>query len=125
MTEKAFSLLELLVSLLIFEVVVASSMSEVCQYIKNSRENQLRTEAAGAAQMVLDELRSLDPAALPAGGTGPERFVSTGSHTFTVTSEYCANAALCTGSSIRHIRVTVSRTGRVWYAVDTAYAQLR
>lgn len=125
MTNRGFSLLELLVSLLIFEVVLAGSMSEVMQYIKTSRDNQLRTEAAGAAQFVLDELRSADPSSLPVGGSGVSQTVSVGEHTFEVAPRYCVNEALCSSPSIRQIRITVSRGNKVWYQVDTVYAQLR
>ncbi len=125
MKNRGFSLLELLVSFLIFEVIMATSMSEVLQYIKSSRDNQIRTEAAGAAQYVLDELRSINPANLPSTGAGTAQSVTIGEHSFQVVPDYCTEASLCTGTGIRQIRVTVSMAGKVWYVVDTAYAQLR
>ncbi|NMC64341.1 MAG: type II secretion system protein [SAR324 cluster bacterium] len=122
---RGFSLIELLVSLILFELVAAASMAEVAHYIKTSRDNQIRTEAAAAAQTVLDEIRASDPAGLPGAGNGPAQNVSIGSHVFQVTPTYCAEADFCTGSSIRQVRITVSLNSRVWYEVDTAFAQLR
>lgn len=122
---KGFSLIELLVSLLLFEVIAAASVAEVAHYIKTSRENQIRTEAAAAAQIVLDEIRAGDPAGLPRNGNGAAQNVALGSHVFQVTPTYCAKAEFCTGNSIRQVHVSVSLNSRVWYEVDTAFAQLR
>ena len=122
---QGFSLLELLVSLVIFECVIAGTMKEVVNYSLTSRDNQLRTEAAGAAQIVLDDLRSQDPGTLPESGDGPSTEVAIGNHRFQVSQSYCSIPSVCTSLGIRHIRVRVSRNNKIWYTVDTAYAQLR
>ncbi|NMC64061.1 MAG: hypothetical protein GYA55_12935 [SAR324 cluster bacterium] len=125
MTQKAFTLIELLVSLLLFEVVAAVSVAEVASYLKSSRENQLRTEAAAAAQIVLEELRASDPASLPKSGSSEVQNITVGEHIFQVVLSYCVKPEFCTGGSIRQIHVSVSLKSRIWYEVDSAFVQLR
>ena len=125
MKERGFTLVEILVSLLLLEVITAFSIREVAQYLRASRDNQIRTEAAQAAQMVLDDLRASDPALLPVSGEGNVQTVPVGAHSFQVTPRYCVMPEFCTSAAIRHIRVSVSLNDRIWYEVDTAFAQLQ
>ena len=124
MREDAFSLIELMASLLLFGVVASAMTGGMLQMQKRSWQNEVRSGAIAAAQQVLDELRLSDPISMPSTGSSSQT-VTVGGRSFVVTTSYCAIASYCTSAATRQIRVGVSNNGKNCYQVDTIYSQLR
>lgn len=123
--ERAFTLLEVLVSLLIFSVVSSSLSAVFINHLKQNSKGEIRSGAIAVAQQVLDDARSQDPASLPASGSSSVQTISGGSRNYQVVQHYCLNAAFCPTTNTRHIKVEVSYLGTIIYAVETVYTQLR
>ncbi len=123
--EKGFTLVEVLAALVIFGLIVAGMGPIFLQQLKHNHTSEIKTEAMGAAQIVLDRIRTVDPATLPTSGNGTAQSVTVGTRTFTVTPSYCENAGFCTSASVRHIRVRVLYKNSLVFTTQTVYAQLR
>lgn len=122
--EKAFTLLEVLMSLVIFSIVLAGAAPA---FIMNSKLNtfaELRSQAQAAAELKLDALRFSDPQDLPTTGqTGPENLI-VGNRTFQVTTLYCSPNTYCT-TNTRQLKVTVTYKNKTQYAVETVFTKLK
>jgi prepilin-type N-terminal cleavage/methylation domain-containing protein len=123
--ESGFTLVEVLAALAIFGLLAAGMGPIFLQQLKHNRLAELTTEGMGAAQIVLDRLRTQDPATLPATGTGAPQTLLVGTHTYTVTPSYCENTSFCTSTTVRHITVRVTYAGQQVFQTQTVYAQLR
>jgi prepilin-type N-terminal cleavage/methylation domain-containing protein len=121
---RGFSLIELMFALAILGVVSASMTTGFMQMARRNSEQEIRTSAIAAAQIVLDGIRVGDPSLLPADGTEEEE-VTCGSRTFTIQTTYCAIQSYCTSNNIRQIRIGVIYRGKTRYQVDTVFSQLR
>lgn len=125
MKQCGFTLLELMVSLLIFSIVALGLGGSFSQHMTMSHQGEVKSMAAQAAQRVLDNIRYLDPATLPTSGSDPVVNVTIGNKTFDVTASYCENAAFCGTNNIRHITVRVEHKNQEQYEVQTVFTQLR
>lgn len=123
--ESGFTLVEVLAALAIFGLIVAGMGPIFLQQLAHNRSAELITEGMGAAQIVLDRLRTQDPATLPTTGFGTATTVVVGTHSFTVTPSYCENASFCTSTTVRHIVARVTYNGKQVFQTQTVYAQLR
>jgi prepilin-type N-terminal cleavage/methylation domain-containing protein len=123
-TEKGFTLLEVMVSLLLFLVVSAIMASSYVGHLKRSTETEVRTLAMGAAQEILDETRLVDPDSLPSSGSTSTTVV-VGGRSFGVESTYCSNATYCASPANRHIRVRVNFQGVKVFETETVFTRLR
>jgi prepilin-type N-terminal cleavage/methylation domain-containing protein len=123
--ERAFTLLEVLVSLLIFSVVSSSLSAVFINHLKQNSRGEIRSGAIAVAQQVLDDARSQDPASLPSTGSSSAQTISGGQRNYQVVQHYCLNSAYCPTTNTRHIKVEVSYLGTIIYAVETVYTQLR
>lgn len=119
-----FTLIEVLVSMGLMAIIGASLFQGFTTQSRYNTLSQERNRAAAAAQVVMDEYRLEDPAELPESGE-QEETVEVGGHDYAVTTEFCADATYCTSERIKHLRVTVERSGEVLFRADTVYSQLR
>lgn len=123
-SEQGFTLLEVMVSLLLFLVVSAIMASSFVGHLKRSTETEVRTLAMGAAQEILDETRLTDPAGLPSSGTTSSTVV-VGGRSFVVESTFCSNATYCASAANRHVRVRVNFNGAKVFETETVFTRLR
>lgn len=122
---QGFSLLEVLAALSIFGLLAAGMGPIFMQQLSHNRLAEVKTEAMGAAQIVLDRIRTQDPATLPSTGSGSAQSVVVGARTYSVTPSYCEDNSFCTSSNVRHVRVRVHYNGQQVFVTQTVYAQLR
>jgi prepilin-type N-terminal cleavage/methylation domain-containing protein len=128
MLKRGFTLLEVLVGLGLFGILALSLSNSLLFFLRTNTVNQYRTGAVQAVQVVLDQLRSIDPMTLPttAGATQTRSVSVDGLSTpYTVTITYCANPVYCTTNDLRHISVSAVYDGREYYGTETVYTQLR
>jgi len=122
---NGFTLIEVMISLLIFTVVLGGMAPAFVAQLKHNTNSAIRTEAIAAAQIVIDQLRVKDPATLPASGTGTAVATTVGNHSFTVTPSYCETATYCTTINNRHITVRVTYNNEEVFKTQTVFTQLR
>lgn len=123
--ETGFTLLEVLVSITILALVSASIGPTFHHFFRVNSQMERRTAAIAAAQQMLDNLRFTNPENLPTSGTGSTETVTISQYTFAVTPEFCTVSMYCTGTSTRHISVSVNFAGNVIYELETVYTALR
>ncbi len=123
--QSGFTLIEVMISLLIFTVVLAGMAPAFVAQLKHNTNSAIRTEAIAAAQIVIDQLRVEDPATLPASGDGSEVNLTVGNHDFAVTPSFCETATFCTTVNNRHITVRVRYNNEQVFSTQTVFTQLR
>lgn len=123
--QAGFTLLEVLVSMVIMGVVLASMVPAFLSHVKVNTRTEVRSGAIAAAQQILDDMRSQDPATFPSTGSDPIEVVDAGSRSYDVTVSYCTNATYCPSDETKHIRVEVEYMGEMVYAVETVFTQLQ
>ena len=124
MRQKGFTLIEVLVALSLFALVSAGMVPSFVLFLKYNRSAQIKTEAALAAQEILDEMRVEDPSDMPDSGSDPAQTVASGDHDFEVTVSYCENPAYC-ATDTKHLSIDVAYQGTTIYEVETVYTDLR
>ena len=122
---RGFTLLEVLVSLVIFSLASAAMATSFLTHLQRNNQTERRSEAIAAAQQILDQIRTEEPTALPNSGSDSPVDITMGNRTYAVTATYCSDPTYCTSNNIRHIRVTVDYRDETIYEVETIYAQLR
>lgn len=122
-SQAGFNLIEVLVAMALIALVCNSLVASFISQSKFNSLSQERTWAAQAAQMVLDDLRSDDIVTMTALGS-EIRTITVGENQYRAQIEYCSEASFCTSSTIRHLRVRISRHGTTLYDVQTVYTQL-
>lgn len=125
MNERGFTIIEVMVALGMFGIVSAMMATTMVQLQRANYENEVRSGAYAAAQLVLDDLRSQNIAELPTFGSSAVQNVVISGKTYAVTPSYCITASQCPSVNVRGIRVSVSHKNRVRYMVDTVYARLQ
>ncbi len=123
--DRGFSLFEVLVATVLLGVTSAGVLPSFLHHFKTISENEFRTEAIAAAQVVLDELRTASPASLPMSGTTTAVPIQVGSHTYFVTETYCSDSSYCDASTSRFVTISVTRNNQELYTVETIYTKLR
>lgn len=130
LTERGFSLLEVIVGLTILLILLVSASNGFLRLTLLNRSLQARSDAAIVGRKVIDELRLLNINALPAAGpiAAPAPEVIDG-RSFDVSITSCpasAGAALCVGNQ-RVIQVDVSdpnNGNRLLYSTQTIFTAL-
>ncbi len=122
-TSGGFSLLEALVSLLIFSVGAISIMDSFAAHLAFNNRSEVRSAATLAAQQVLDALRVQDPATFPTSGTIDQN-ITIGPRTFLVSVTYCKDPLYCSSDTVRQLSVKAKLHGQTMYSVDTIFSQL-
>jgi prepilin-type N-terminal cleavage/methylation domain-containing protein len=123
-SQRAFTLLEVIVSLGIFSIVTVGIYPAVINHLQTNHLSAERTSAIHAAQQVLDNLRLVNPGTLPpSGSTQSEQTI--GDKTFQVTTTYCEKSAYCVSPNTRHLKVEVFYEGEFRFETETVYTQLK
>lgn len=122
---KGLTLVEALVSLLIFFVAAASIVPVFLNYTISTINNERRTGGIAVAQQVLDGLRQVDPTTLQATGSDTLADVSYLGKTYTPIVTYCQNPAFCTNPDSRHITLQVFHNGNEIYQAETVFTNLQ
>lgn len=124
--ERAFSLLEVLVSISLLGIVLASVFPVANSLTRYVRSMSLRSEAVALAQQKFDELRARSIDALPASGSAAPEALSMGAHNFQLLTTYCAGAAAwCPSNRTRHIRIQVFHQNQEIHRAETIFTRLR
>ncbi|MGR3273747.1 type IV pilus modification PilV family protein [Acaryochloris marina NIES-2412] len=123
--DKGLTLVEALVSLLIFFVAAASIVPVFLNYTVSTINNERRTGGIAVAQQVLDGLRQLDTTTLQATGSDTLTDVSYLGKTYTPIVTYCQNPAFCTNPDSRHITLQVFHNGDEIYQAETVFTNLQ
>jgi type II secretory pathway pseudopilin PulG len=93
--------------------------------MKQMANARLKSEAVALVAQKFDSLRPLDISTLPTtGSVGPE-IVNGENNRFTILTEYCGDAALCSDARTRHIRVLAHYRGKEVYRAESVYTRLR
>lgn len=122
---QGFTLIEVLVSMLIFSVVVASLPSVFVAHLRYNQRAEIKTAALLAAQRVLDDYRVQDPSTLPTSGSQDFLNITINGYNFDATAYFCLESAYCLASTNRHIRVEISYDTNTVYGVETVFTRLR
>ena len=123
--ETGFTLLEVLVSISIFTIAALGMAKAFTDHLSVNTRSERRSEAIAAAQQVLDDLRTQDPATFPTTGAAPVVNVPFGERTYEVHVFYCTDDTYCSSANVRQLHTEVRLNGTIFYQVDTVYAQLR
>jgi type II secretory pathway pseudopilin PulG len=124
MNQRGSTLLEALVAIAIVGIAIAGIAPAFFVQMDANGRNEQRTEAAAAAARVMETLRREDPASLPTSGSSDPEQLLVGNRMYDVVVHYCAVPSYC-GAGSRHVRTEVSLHGRLLYAVESVYTQLR
>lgn len=122
--DAGFTLLEVLVAMSIFALFSALISPIYVTHMKHNYMAERKAGAMEAAQLVLDELRLLDPGTLPSSGASAPQTVNAGEFSYTVVRNYCPHPAYCT-TRTRDIRLDVNYKGQKLYEVETVFTRLR
>ncbi|MBN8549254.1 MAG: type II secretion system protein [Deltaproteobacteria bacterium] len=122
--EAAFTLLEVMVSMLIFLVVSATMANAFMSHLKTNTATEVRTGAIAAAQLQLDEHRLADPFAMPTSGSTSDT-KTVGGRDFTVITYYCQDPSFCISASTRHLLIKVRYANKQVFQTETVYTRLR
>ena len=122
--QKGFTLLEVMAALTIFGVLIVGILPAFVAHSRFIKNAEVRTGAIQVAQTRMDELRQVDPISLPTTGSSSSSY-SAGGRAYSVVTQYCQNASLCSGTAVRHIRLDIRFRGSSVYDLETIYTQLR
>lgn len=123
-SNKGFSLMEVLASLLIFSIVIAGMGPAFVAQTKNNTQSEIRAEAVAAAEQAIDDLRFSDPRTLPTSGNTQSTY-SVGDRAYNVTVSYCQNQNFCNTANNRHITVGIAYRNKTIFSTQTVFTQLR
>lgn len=123
--ESGFSLLEILVSVSIFSIAAIGMLPTFNSFMGRNSHSHVQASALQAAEQVLDSMRILDPATLPASGNNGGTNITIGNRSFVVTTYFCEQSSLCNSTLTRHLRVQVSYQNEVIFNVQTVFTSLR
>lgn len=123
-SNKGFSLLEVLLSMSLFGIAGITMAQAFSHQLAFNTNSEIRSGAIMAAQQVLDDYRMEDPNALPLSGSEAQN-ITIGSKTYNTMTYFCETAAYCASASVRQLRTEVRYNSRVYYNIETIYAQLR
>lgn len=125
-SESGLTLVESVVSLLIFFVALAGIVPIFLNYTISSINNQRRTAGIAVSQQVLDEIRQSDIALLPAAnGTTTTETKPNVTHLgkdYTPRVTYCQDTSYCDARS-RHIKIEVLQNGQSVYEAETVFTK--
>jgi len=123
--QKGFSLLEVLIAVVLFSIILLSASGAQRQYLKSNHVGEIKSEAAHAAQNVIDLLRQRDVLTMPTTGVDDTRQVLMNSkRTYDVDVAYCTNPTHCTTNEVRQIYVAVYWKDDLIYETETVFTNL-
>ncbi len=124
-TQRGFTLIEVMISLLIFSVVLGGMAPAFVSQLKSNSRSQIRTEAIAVSQQVMDSLRLQNPSTLPVSGSSSPEIITFGNRSYSAVAFYCEATAYCTTANNRHITVRVSHNNVQVFETQSVYTQLR
>ncbi|ULH14155.1 type II secretion system GspH family protein (plasmid) [Deinococcus sp. KNUC1210] len=120
---QGFTLIEMLVALMILGVLMSVVITAITGNTSLNTQTELRSQAAVAAEQILDIARTKDPANMPTSGSEAAVSVLVGGHTFLVTLSYCTTATYCTGTA-RQLLSQASYASKVLFRVETVFTSV-
>ncbi len=120
--ELGLTLVESVVSLLIFFIALAGIVPIFVNYTVATINNEKRTAGIAVSQQVLDEIRQSDAASLPNSGTQTLTQVTHLGKPYIPKVTYCQDASYCDANS-RHIKIEVNQDGRSVYEAETVFTK--
>lgn len=121
-SERGLSLVESVVSLLIFNIALAGIVPVFLNSAVATIRNEKRTAGIAVSQQVLDELRQADAAGLPQSGTQTLAKVTHLGKDYIPKVTYCQNATYCDANS-RHIKIEIDQDGKSIYEAETVFTK--
>lgn len=121
-SERGLTLVESVVSLLIFFVALAGIVPVFLNYTISTINNEKKTAGIAVSQQVLDEIRQSDAASLPSNGTQTLAKVTHLGKEYTPKVTYCQNTTYCDANS-RHITIEVDQDGTSVYEAETVFTK--
>jgi len=122
--QRGFSLIEVMTAMALFGVVTTGMIPVFLAHARFNHDTHRRSSAVAAAQIVMDSLRTQNPAEMPSSGSTVFEDVEVDSTHFVVVAYYCLEANYCS-SKTRHVRVEVDYGGKLYFTLDTVYTKLR
>jgi len=123
--ESGYTLIEVIVAMGILATVISYSSVSFVTHLSANHRGEIRSEAAQAAQTVIDELRGEEVGDLPQSGSSPSRDIQVNDNrTFKVDVAYCTDSSLCAIGSARHLDVEVTYREEVVYRTETVFTAL-
>jgi prepilin-type N-terminal cleavage/methylation domain-containing protein len=132
-SDQGFTLVEAMVSLIIFGVVLAGVLPVFVTFTLGTIQNNAETGAIAISQQILDELRQTRVTTLPNASDPPAAKTQTRtiqyeqtSNTYQATINYCQRSEFCNEDS-RHISVAVrlASSPETLYEVETIYTEFQ
>lgn len=120
--QNGYTILEVLVAVAILAIVISYSSTAVVNQVGANYRAVVRSEAAQAAQSVIDDLRNMDVPSMKTTGADPAINITVNAgRTYSVVVEYCKNTTYCTSSEARHVAVSVNHGGKDVYNTETVF----
>ncbi len=123
-SERGFTLVEAAMALLILAVVLVGVLPAFTMLLNANTRSEVRSEAVGATQIVLEGLRLSDPSTMPNEGADDPVYHTIGDRDFEVITRYCIRPEYC-GPTSRHLLVEVFLDNRKVYDVETVFTKLQ
>lgn len=124
-TSSGFTMIEVLVALSLFAIVSAGITPALIHHTRSNTNSVIRTGAIAALQHGMDNLRRMDPSAMPTTGANPSYPLVVGGRTYQVTERFCTDPALCIDADTRQIRIEVTHLAKLYYAAESVFTRLR
>ena len=124
MSERGFSLVEVLLAVALVGTVILGVLPAFVVCKDTNTRNELRSGAAAAAQTVMEAHRRVDPATLPTSGSTSPQVITVGDRDFEVVTHYCVENAWCDHQS-RHLVVEVGFGTDTILSIESVYTKLR
>lgn len=124
MSERGFSLVEVLLAVALVGVVVMGVVPAFIVCKETNSRNEVRSGALAAAQQVMEEYRHAAPESLPSSGSSPTQVVTVGERDYEVIAYYCVASAWCDTQS-RHVTIEVSFGNETLLTVESVFTKLR
>ncbi|NJK41160.1 MAG: type II secretion system protein [Acaryochloridaceae cyanobacterium SU_2_1] len=118
--EQGLTLVESVVSLLIFFIAMAGIIPIFLNYSLATINNEKRTAAIALTGQVLDGLRQTDTDTLPSSGTVTMTPITYMGKTYTPTITYCQTTTYCDANS-RHVKVQIAHNNQSVYETETVF----
>ncbi|MCC6931633.1 MAG: type II secretion system protein [Deltaproteobacteria bacterium] len=123
--ELGFTVVEVLVSMVIFGIVMASLPAVFLTHARINQRMEIKAEAMAAGQQIMDGFRAADPITLPASGVGADQVTIINDHNYVVEPTFCENVNFCKSESNRHIKLRIFNEGEEVAQLETVFTRLK